>query len=131
MSLADEIIDAANKSEAGRIEDLPIEEYPNRFFEVHPSTYKRDEYIICDNEVLTPDTKLLTRLLDHPLARLNYAKTCWLFERIKEMAPPLNDRFIVVSEQYMWDRVEARLLPRPLRAKTTNNKTTRRRLKNE
>lgn len=133
MSLADEILDATNRAanRVAHIESISVEDYPDRFFELHPSTYMKDGYILCENEVLCPDQKTLMRLLDHPRAKLDYAATCWLFERIKERAPILNDRYIVVSEEFMWDRVESRLIPLPPYPKTTNNKTTRRRLRDE
>ena len=130
MSLADAIINASG-GHADYSGKLSVEEYPDRFFDLHPSTYKKDGYILCDNQVISADPKLLMRLLDHPMAKLDYAVAYWLFERIKERAPVLNDRFIVVSEEYMWDRQTSQLLTLPPNPKTTNNKTTRRRLEDE
>lgn len=130
MSLADAVINASGSQEnySGK---LSVEDYPDRFFDLHPSTCKKDGYILCDNQVISADPKLLMRLLDHPRAKLDSASAYWLFERIKERAPVLDDRFIVVSEHYMWDRWTSQLLLLPSDAKTTNNKTTRRRLEDE
>lgn len=108
-----------------------IETAPDRFFLLHPSTCMVDQYVVCDHEVVTINQKQLMRLLDHPKATLNYAEAAWLFERIKERAPRLNERYIVLTNEYMWDRETASLIPLPPNVKTTNNRKTRERLNND
>ena len=70
------------------------------------------------------------RILDRnsPRAKLSYSEAAWLFARIRERAPKLNDRYIMVSNDYIWDREEALLLPAAMGVKTTNNKKTKERL---
>lgn len=130
QSLADLILESSQPSSqsVSQSDNFSIEAAPDRFFLLHPSTCWVGQYIVCDHEVVVDSPKQLMRLLDHPRARLNYPETAWLFERIKERAPKLNERYIVVSNEYIWDRETARLIPLPARAKTTNNLKTRERL---
>lgn len=127
-SLADKIINAA-KNPSSPSDEFTIETAPDRFFLLHPSTCRVGEYVMCDHEVLKNDAKQLMRLLDHPRAHLSYPEASWLFSRIVERAPELNDRYIVVSEEYVWDRETSSLFPLPRGVKTTNNKKTKERLK--
>lgn len=126
-SLADLIIDAAEKTPL-QSDEFSIETAPDRFFLLNPSTCRVGEHIVCDHEVIYDDTKQLTRLLDHPRARLSYSEAAWLFARIRERAPILNDRYILVSNNYIWDRETATLLLAAPGVKTTNNKKTKERL---
>lgn len=126
-SLADLIIDASQKT-SSLSDEFSIETAPDRFFLLNPSTCRVGEHIVCDHEVVKDDQKQLMRLLDHPRAKLSYSEAAWLFARIRERAPALNDRYIMVSNDYIWDREEASLLPVVMGVKTTNNKKTRERL---
>lgn len=126
-SLADLIIDASQKSPS-QIDEFSIETAPDRFLSLNPSTCRVGEHIVCNHEVVRDDPKQLMRLLDHPRARLSYSEAAWLFARIRERAPKLNDRYIMVSNDYIWDREEASLLPAAIGVKTTNNKKTKERL---
>lgn len=126
-SLADLIISTSEKSPS-QSDEFSIETAPDRFFLLHPSTCRIGEHIVCDHEVVHDNPKQLMRLLDHPRARLTYSEAAWLFTRIRERAQALNDRFIVVSNEYVWDREAASLVPIPPGAKTTNNRKTKERL---
>lgn len=126
QSLADLIL---NQSKAvSQSDNFSIETAPDRFFLLHPSTCRVGEHIICDHEVVCDNPRQLMRLLDHPRASLTYSEAAWLFTRIRERAQALNDRFIVVSNEYVWDREAASLAPIPPGAKTTNNRKTKERL---
>lgn len=127
-SLADKIINAS-QNPSSLSDEYSIETAPDRFFSLHPSTCRIGEYIMCDHEVVRNDAKQLMRLLDHPKASLSYPEASWLFSRIVERAPELNDRYIVVSGEYVWDRETSSLLPLHPGVKTTNNKKTKERLK--
>lgn len=128
-SLADLVIDAAQG--VSQSDNFSIETAPDRFFLLHPSTCMVDQYVVCDHEVVRVDRYQLMRLLDHPKAKLNYAEAAWLFERIKERAPRFSERYIVLTNEYMWDRETASLIPLPPNIKTTNNRKTRERLNND
>lgn len=128
-SLADLII--STPQGVSQSDKFSIETAPDRFFLLHPSTCLVDQYVVCDHEVVTDNQKQLMRLLDHPKATLNYAEAAWLFERIKERAPRFSERYIVLTNEYMWDRETASLVPLPPRIKTTNNRKTRERLSND
>lgn len=125
-SLADLII--STPQAVSQSDNFSIETAPDRFFLLHPSTCMVDQYVVCDHEVVTINQKQLMRLLDHPKATLNYAEAAWLFERIKERAPRFSERYIVLTNEYMWDRETASIIPLPPNAKTTNNRKTRERL---
>lgn len=128
-SLADKIISASlpERNESDN-EKFVLEEAIDRFFRLNPSTCRVDDYIVCSHEVITDDPKTMVRLLDHPKAKLSFAESAWLFRRIQERAPKLNSRYIVVSNEYIWDREDSALIPIILGVKTTNNETTRRRI---
>ena len=128
-SLADLII--STPQAVSQSDNFSIETAPDRFFLLHPSTCLVDQYVVCDHEVVTVNRKQLMRLLDHPKATLNYAEAAWLFERIKERAPRFSERYIVLTNEYMWDRETASLIPLPPNIKTTNNRKTRERLNND
>lgn len=128
-SLADLIIDSPKA--VSHSDNFSIETAPDRFFLLHPSTCLVDQYVVCDHEVVTADKYQLMRLLDHPRATLNYAEAAWLFERIKERAPRFRERYIVLTNEYMWDRETSTLIPLPQNIKTTNNRKTRERLNND
>lgn len=125
-SLADLIIDGAGAT--NDIGEFSIETAPNRFFALHPSTCRVGDYIMCDHEVVSDDVRQLIRLLDHPRAKLTYSEAAWLFTRIKERAPALNDRYIVVSNGLVWDRETSSLFSLLPGTKTTNNNKTKERL---
>lgn len=129
QSLADLILNSPQA--VSQSDKFSIETAPDRFFLLHPSACWVDQYIVCDHEVVRADRHQLMRLLDHPKAKLDYAEAAWLFERIKERAPRFCERYIVLTNEYMWDRETSTLIPLPMGVKTTNNKTTRRRLGNE
>ena len=126
QSLADHIIDRRGSSQSD--EKFSLDSAPDRFFRLHPSTCWVGDHIVCDHEVVAGDTRQLVRLLDHPQARLDYAATAWLFERIKERAPRLNERYIMVSEDFIWDRQGSKLITITVPPKTTNNIKSRKRL---
>lgn len=127
QSLADQIIDA-QKTSSQSDEGFSLDSAPDRFFRLHPSTCWVGEHIVCRHEVLTDEPKALMRLLDHPQAKLDYPAAAWLFERIKERAPVLNSRYILVSNEFVWDRDEAKLLPVFVPPKTTNDTKAKERI---
>lgn len=129
QSLADLIL--GSPQAVSHSDKFSIETAPDRFFLLHPSTCWVDKYIVCDHEVVRADRYQLMRLLDHPKAKLNYAEAAWLFERIKERAPRFCERYIVLTNEYMWDRETSTLIPLPANIKTTNNRKTRERLQND
>ncbi len=129
QTLADLIL--SSPQDVSQSDKFSIETAPDRFFLLHPSTCWVDKYIVCDHEVVTDNQKQLIRLLDHPKATLNYAEAAWLFERIKERAPRFCERYIVLTNEYMWDRETSSLIPLPTNIKTTNNRKTRERLQND
>jgi len=128
-SLADLILDSPKA--VSHSDSFSIETAPDRFFLLHPSTCMVDQYVVCDHEVVKADRYQLMRLLDHPKAKLDYAEAAWLFERIKERAPRYRERYIVLTNEYMWDRETSTLIPLPMNIKTTNNRKTRERLNND
>ena len=129
QSLADLIL---NQPQAvSQSDNFSIEAAPDRFFLLHPSTCRVDQYIVCDHEVVTDDRKQLMRLLDHPRANLSYPEAAWLFKRIEERAPRFIERYVVLTNEYMWDRETSSLIPLPKNIKTTNNRKTRERLNND
>lgn len=132
MNLADELLKKPARARQ-LIDDFSLEDAPDRFFELHPGTYKKNGMIVCENELLMLNVKQLTRLLDHPKAKLDYAEASWLYERIKERTPELNENCIVVSPEYVWVKNKSELIPVSSiqNMLSTNNRTTIERLSEE
>ena len=132
MDLADAVIDRLENQdiEDGLVQSkLTVEDYPARIFRLHPSIFQKDGRVFCGRIHITPNRKLLLSLLDMPDASLSASACEWLFNRIKELAPQIDERYIVISDEYVWDRKTAQMVPIDVFPNliSTNNESTLRR----
>ena len=100
MGLADEII---NRIAHPKVEQLEMEDVPDEIFRKHPSIYKYRGDLYHEHDRIRPaDTKQIFLLADNHRLRLNQAQCAWVYNRLLERAPNLEDDCIVVSRDYAW-----------------------------
>lgn len=106
MDLADRVI-ASNEETRGRPkrDKFNIEDAPRIVFENHPSIYRVGDKLFCGNDYIRYNDKdKLYALLDRHDANLTKSQAIWLYNRLFEMAPTVDDRYIQISCDYIWDR---------------------------
>lgn len=110
MDLADKII--AQQGRRPGNEKFEIEDAPRIVFENHPSIYRVGDKLFCGNDYIRYNDKdKLYALLDRHDARLTTAQAIWLYNRIMEMAPELDSRYIQISGDYLWNTETCNLVP--------------------
>lgn len=110
MGLADKIIERLN-SPSMQTQEFTVEGAPDIILAKHPSIYKIRGTLYCGHDRMGQgDREQLYALIDDPNASLTRAQTAWVFNRLYESAPEIDDRFMVVSRDYAWDRETASLV---------------------
>ncbi len=109
MGLADELI---NQSKRPRVEQIDIEEVPDLIFQNHPSIYRIKNDLYWQHERVRPASRdQIFLLADNHYLRLTPAQCAWVYNRLLERAPNLEDDFIVVSRDYAWSKKTGQLIP--------------------
>lgn len=122
MGLADDII---NKTARPKVEHLEMEDVPDEIFRKHPSIYKYRGDLYHEHDRIRPaDQKQIFLLADNHRLRLNPAQCAWVYNRLLERAPALEDDCIVVSADYAWDKKTGQLIPLTPQIITPNERTT-------
>lgn len=67
-------------------------------------------YLFDNFNLVTPTCSSIALLYDCPSITLNISQVTWVYNRLKEMAPPLSDRLIRVSRDKVWDMKECVLI---------------------
>lgn len=110
MGLADSIIERMHKPAPAQ--EFTVEGAPEIILAKHPSIYRICGTMYCGGARLMQGNKeQLYRLIDDPNARLTNGQAAWVFNRLAEYAPDVDDRIIVVSGDYAWDKELGRLVP--------------------
>ena len=124
MGLADDIINRAS-SRRQQVDELNIEDVPDEIFKKHPSIYKYKGDLYHEHERIRPaDPKQIFLLADNHHLRLTPAQCAWVYNRLMERAPNLEDDYIVVSADYAWDKKNGQLIPLTSQIITPNERTT-------
>lgn len=124
MGLADDIINRA-ASRRQQVEELHIEDVPDEIFRKHPSIYRHRGDLYHEHERIRPaDHKQIFLLADNHYLRLTPAQCAWVYNRLMERAPDLDEECIVVSSDYAWDKKNGRLFPLTSQIITPNERTT-------
>lgn len=122
MGLADELI---NKTTRPQVEHLEMEDVPDEIFRKHPSIYKYRGDLYHEHDRIRPaDQKQIFLLVDNHRLRLNPAQCAWVYNRLLERAPNLEDDCIVVSRDYAWNKKTGQLIPLTPQIITPNERTT-------
>lgn len=110
MGLADRLIERLN-SPSSLAQEFTVEGAPDIILAKHPSIYKIRGTLYCGHDRMEQgDREQLYALIDDPNASLTRAQAAWVFNRLYEYAPDIDDRFMVVSHDYAWDRETASLV---------------------
>lgn len=110
MGLADKLIERLN-SPSMQTQEFTVEGAPDIILAKHPSIYKIRGSLYCGHDRMDQgDREQLYALIDDPNASLTRAQTAWVFNRLYESAPDIDERFTVVSHDYAWDRETASLV---------------------
>lgn len=125
-SLADQVIHKQNRSKYEG-EKFDILNAPDIIMWKHPAIYRWHGWLYHEhNLVRLGDIDYLLHLIDMPDAKITRGNAIWLYNRLVEAAPPLSERYLLVSKNLVWDRNTARLIPieRFGKPTTTKDKTT-------
>lgn len=110
QNLAEKLI--ANKDKK-KLSTVPtVEELPELILANHPAIYTYHNTLYHEHTPIQyKDINKIYQLVDRHDIRLNPPKAIWVYNRLVEIAPPLEDRYILVSPQYVWDKDYAMLIP--------------------
>lgn len=109
MGLADDII---NKTARPKVEQIDIEGVPDLILQKHPSIYRIRNDLYWQHERIRPANRdQIFLLADNHYLRLTPAQCAWVYNRLLERAPNLEDDFIVVSRDYAWCKKTGQLIP--------------------
>lgn len=109
MGLADDII---NRTARPRVEQVGIEDVPDLIFRKHPSIYRIRNDLYWQHERVRPANRdQIFLLADNHYLKLTPAQSAWVYNRLLERAPNLEDDFIVVSRDYAWSKKAGQLIP--------------------
>lgn len=109
MGLADDII---NKTARPKVEHVEIEDVPDMIFQKHPSIYRIKNDLYWQHERVRPANRdQIFLLADNHYLKLSPAQCAWVYNRLLERAPNLENDFIVVSRDYAWSKKTGQLIP--------------------
>ena len=109
MGLADDII---NKTARPKVEHVDIEDVPDLILQKHPSIYRIKNDLYWQHERIRPASRdQILLLADNHYLKLTPAQSAWVYNRLLERAPNLEDDFIVVSRDYAWSKKTGQLIP--------------------
>ena len=66
--------------------------------------------LYCGHHLLECNKQEALELADSPKVRLNSGQTAWIFNRLKELAPEIDETKILVAEGVYWDMDKAELV---------------------
>lgn len=108
MGLADEIINRIARPEA---EHVGIEDVPAMILRKHPSIYKHRGVLYHEHKRIRPASQEdIFLLADNHTLKLTKAQCAWVYNRLLERAPDLEEDFIMVSWDYVWNKKIGQLM---------------------
>ena len=81
-----------------------------RILRLHHNIYMRYGRLYCGHHLLECNTQEALELADSPRVRLNPGQTAWIFNRLKALAPEIDETKILVAEGVYWDMDKAELV---------------------
>lgn len=113
-NLADKIIErkGTGPSSSYSPEPFHLETAPDRILRLHPSIYRFRDNLYHEHSILKRgDVDTLCALIDLPDTRMTKAEAIWVYNRLFDIANKMDERYIVVSQNLVWDREESKLIP--------------------
>lgn len=83
-----------------------------RIRKIHKNIYTHNGLLFCGHEPLMGSKDELLKLADSPHISLNAAQAAWVYNRLKEVAQPLDERFIQIAPGVVWDMEKAEIVER-------------------
>lgn len=112
MGLADELISRTKSGAPQQSDRITIEEVPALILRKHPSIYKHRGILYHEHKRVRPASQEdIFLLADVHSLKLNKAQCAWVYNRLMEQAPDLEDDFIMVSWDYVWNKRTGQLMP--------------------
>lgn len=81
-----------------------------RILRLHHNIYMRYGRLYCGHHLLECSTQDALELADSPRVKLNPGQVAWIFNRLKELAPEIDESKILVAEGVYWDMDKAELV---------------------
>lgn len=112
MGLADELINRTKAGPSTHSDQVTIEDVPALILRRHPSVYKHRGILYHEHKRIRPaNQEDIFLLADNHTLRLTKAQCAWVYNRLLERAPDLEDDFIMVSLDYAWSKKTGQLIP--------------------
>lgn len=81
-----------------------------RIINKHPNIFWCDGILFHDWTIFRFSKKSIIEMIDLPTVSINDAQAVWIYNRLKEYAPALNDRYIEVCRGKVWDKRQCKLI---------------------
>ena len=96
-----------------------------RIKKLHPNIYIRYGQLYCGHKVLTGSADEMLRLIDMPHASIKAGQAAWIYNRLMETAPEIDEGKIIIGPDIYWDVDKAEIcdlsdLPSIIRIKDKN-----------
>ena len=96
-----------------------------RIRKLHPNIYIRYGILYCGHTVLTGAVSEILKLVDLPNASVKGGQAAWIFNRLMETAPEIDESKIIIGPGAYWDFDKAEIcdlrdLPSIIRIKDKN-----------
>lgn len=111
MGLADELINRTKTGLSPHSDQVTIEEVPVLILRKHPSIYKHRGILYHEHKRIRPASQDdIFLLADNHTLKLTKAQCAWVHNRLLEWAPDLEEDFIMVSWDYVWNKKTGQLM---------------------
>lgn len=96
-----------------------------RIRKLHPNIYIRYGILYCGHTMLTGAISEILKLVDLPYASVGAAQAAWIYNRLIETAPEIDENKIIIGPGIYWDFDKAEIcdlrdLPSIIRIKDKN-----------
>ena len=77
-----------------------------RILRKHNNIYMRYGRLYCGHRSLEGTTQEVLELADSPVAHVRAGQAAWIFNRLRELAPQIDENKILVAPDMFWDMKE-------------------------
>lgn len=81
-----------------------------RVLRLHNNIYMRYGRLYCGHRVLSGGTQEVLELADSPKVRVSPGQAAWIFNRLKELAPEVDENKIIIGPDIFWDCDKAEIV---------------------
>ena len=76
---------------------------------LHPAIFSYNGKLYYDFSEIKPKLTDILMLADSPLETISLAQAIWIYNRLRDTAPPLSNEYIQVSRDCIWSTKESKL----------------------